>query len=87
MTDQDEIKLPPLPTRTLTVHSDADLIRYARKAVRVPIIEPLRIAHCWEHTPLDYYRYGEYPRFLRPVGAHEPRSKWQIIDALDGGQQ
>ena len=53
----------------------------ARKAVLVPIIEPMHIAHCWEHTPLDYYRYGEYPRFLRPVGAHEPHSKRQIIDA------
>ena len=45
--------------------------------IRVPVIEPLRIAHCWEHTPLDYYRYGEYPRFLRPVDAHQPRWEWK----------
>lgn len=40
----------------------------------VPVIEPLDIRTCWEHTPLDYFRYGEYPRFLRPVGAHQPRT-------------
>lgn len=45
--------------------------------VLVPIIEPLHISHCWEHTPLDYYRYGEYPRFIRPIGAHQPRAKWE----------
>ena len=33
MTDRDEIELPPLPTRTLTVHSDDDLMDYARAAV------------------------------------------------------
>ncbi len=26
------------------------------------------------HTPLDYYRLGEYPRFIRPVDAHRPRA-------------
>lgn len=43
---------------------------------RIPIIEPLDFRRCnvFEHTPMDYYRYGEYPRFLRPVDAHEPRS-------------
>ena len=42
----------------------------------VPVIEPLdpRRGNVYEHTPLDYYRYGEYPRFLRPVGAHQPRT-------------
>ena len=45
--------------------------------IRVPVIEPLRIANCWEHTPLDYYRYGEYPRFLRTVDAHQPRWEWK----------
>jgi hypothetical protein len=34
----------------------------------------------WEHTPLDYYRYGEYPRFLRPVGAHQPRTEWRLVE-------
>ena len=47
--------------------------------IRVPVIEPLRIANCWEHTPLDYYRYGEYPRFLRPVDAHQPRWRWMRV--------
>ncbi len=45
--------------------------------LRVPVIEPLDIAHVFEHTPLDYYRYGEYPRFIRPVGAHQPRTEWK----------
>ncbi len=46
----------------------------------VPVIEPLDIRTVWEHTPLDYYRYGEYPRFLRPVGAHQPRVTVEIIE-------
>lgn len=46
-----------------------------RQLTLVPVIEPLNIRYVWEHTPLDYYRYGEYPRFLRPVGAHQPRVK------------
>lgn len=45
--------------------------------IRVPVREPLRISHCWEHTPLDYFRYGEYPRFIRPVDAHQPRTEWK----------
>lgn len=43
---------------------------------RVPTLYPVREQMRpgdWEHTPLDYYRYGEYPRFLRPVGAHRPQ--------------
>jgi hypothetical protein len=49
----------------------------------VPIIEPMehRRATVYEHTPLDYYRYGEYPRFLRPVGAQQPRSEWKLVKA------
>ena len=41
-----------------------------------PVIEPMdpRRANVYEHTPLDYYRYGEYPRFLRPVGASRPQT-------------
>ena len=54
-----------------------------RRWIRVPTIEPLMVAHCWEHTPLDYYRYGEYPRFLRPVDAHEPRWEWKLRAALN----
>jgi len=38
-----------------------------------PVIEPLTMHNIWEHTPLDYYKYGEYSRFIRPVGAHQPR--------------
>ena len=43
---------------------------------RKAVIEPLDMRTIWEHTPLDYYRYGEYPRFIRPVGAHQPRTEW-----------
>lgn len=44
--------------------------------MKVPVIEPLDIRRCnvYEHTPLDYYKYGEYPRFIRPVDAHQPRT-------------
>ena len=41
MTDRDEIKLPPLPARTLTVHSDADLMDYARAAAASKSTAPL----------------------------------------------
>ena len=42
-----------------------------------PVIEPLDIRrhNVFEHTPLDYYRYGEYPRFMRPVGWAQPRTE------------
>lgn len=43
--------------------------------IKLPIYEKLNMQTCWEHTPLSYYKYGEYPRFLRPVGAHQPRSE------------
>ncbi len=42
--------------------------------IRVPDIEPLDIRTCWEHMPLDYHRYGEYPRFLS--SPHSPRLPW-----------
>ena len=43
----------------------------------IPVIDPIEIRRCnvYEHTPLDYYRYGEYPRFQRPVGASQPITK------------
>lgn len=43
----------------------------------VPVIEPMdhRRGNVFEHTPLDYPRYGEYPRFIRPIGAHQPLKK------------
>ena len=34
----------------------------------VPVFEPLNIHNFFEHTPLDYYRYGEYPRYLSAIG-------------------
>lgn len=41
----------------------------------IPIIEPMdpRRGNVYEHTPLDYYKHGEYPRFIRPVDAHRLR--------------
>lgn len=50
--------------------------RYVWKLV--PVIVPMRPGD-FEHTPLDYYRYGEYPRFLRPIGAQQPRSEWRKV--------
>lgn len=46
------------------------------KWVLVPVIEQLTPAVVYEHTPSNYYKTGEYPRFLRPVGAHTPRLAW-----------
>lgn len=45
--------------------------------IRVPIREPLTIHSLFEHTPLDYYRYGAYPRFIRRVGAHHRQDSWK----------
>jgi hypothetical protein len=44
--------------------------------MKVPVIErmELRRNNVYEHTPLDYYKYGEYPRFTRPVDAQQPRT-------------
>ena len=33
-----------------------------------------RRCNVYEHTPLDYFKYGEYPRFIRPVDAQQPRA-------------
>ena len=41
--------------------------------MKVPIYEPVAWHNVYEHTPLDWHKYGEYPRFIRPVGAHQPR--------------
>lgn len=46
------------------------------KWILQPVIDPLYPVTAYEHTPADYYRSGEYPRFLRPVGAHRPRREW-----------
>lgn len=57
--------------------------------MQVPVIEPMefRRGNVYEHTPLDYYKYGEYPRFIRPVDAHQPRtvtvwSEQELADAI-----
>jgi hypothetical protein len=55
----------------------------ARKVwVRVPVLDPLNPISVWEHTPLDYYRCGEYPRFIRGpeerAGDHPWR--WEVRD-------
>jgi hypothetical protein len=58
--------------------------------VKVPIVEPLDHRRCnvFEHTPLDYYRYGEYPRFINTPGAHPPRWEWQLRPAeSESGRQ
>lgn len=49
----------------------------------IPVIEPMDPRRCnvYEHTPLDYYRYGEYPRFIRPIGAHRPLVKTVWVKA------
>jgi hypothetical protein len=56
-----------------------------KRWILVPVIEPLTLATCYEHTPLDVYRYGEYPRFTRPPGAHQPRTEWKLVEALEAG--
>lgn len=32
-----------------------------------PIIEELTAYNVYEHQPLNYYKYGEYPRFQMPI--------------------
>ena len=45
--------------------------------IRQPVPETLHVSTVYEHTPLDVYRYGEYPRVLRPVGANQYlRTEW-----------
>jgi hypothetical protein len=45
------------------------------KWIRVPIIKEIDPRTMWEHPPLDYYKYGEYPRFIRPP--HSPDCEWK----------
>jgi hypothetical protein len=46
--------------------------------LRVPVPERLNPWNVHEHTPL--YCYKEYPRFIRPVGAHAaPQWKWKLV--------
>ena len=43
--------------------------------ISIPVPEEISFVHhtVFEHTPLDYYKYGEYPRFISPVGWHRHR--------------
>lgn len=52
----------------------------ARKWIEVPVIEPIDPRYVWEHTPVDYYRYGEYPRIIRPVRPPECKTQWRLAD-------
>lgn len=52
---------------------DYELMKF--RWIRQPIQEKLNMFNMWEHTPLDYYRYGEYPRFLRSV-RNDPQWEW-----------
>lgn len=56
-------------------------LRVKGRWMLVPVLERLTPATVYEHTPLAAYRHGEYPRFIRPVGAHQPRSEWKFIPA------
>ena len=51
----------------------------------VPIIKPLDVRSVYEHTPLDYYRYGEYPRFIRPPRRPECKAEWKRVPHAAGG--
>ena len=42
------------------------------KFVKKPIKYVVDIHNLYEHQPLDIYKYGEYPRFITPVGHNEP---------------
>lgn len=46
--------------------------------IRVPVPMQLTPSTVHEHTPLDPYRYGEYPRFIRPV-RDETRWEWRKL--------
>lgn len=55
----------------------------------VPVIVPFNpIKNPWqfEHPPLDYARYGEYPRFLSAPGEMDrmagPRSELKAVEVL-----
>lgn len=46
---------------------------------REPVLVPPnpRTFTLYEHPPLDYFRYGEYPRDVVPPGAHGfPPTRW-----------
>lgn len=43
---------------------------------RRPIIKKLTMQNIWEHTPLDYYRYGLYPRYISGIRTGELPFEW-----------
>ena len=47
------------------------------RLVKIPIIEPLDYLNVWEHTPVDFFKYGQYPRFIRPI--RPPYIKYEIM--------
>ena len=51
----------------------------------VPIIKPLDFRFVYEHTPLDYYGRGEYPRFIRPPRPPECEVAWKRVPHAAGG--
>ena len=46
------------------------------KLVKVPIFEPITRFNIYEHTPADFYKYGQYTRFIRPI--RPPYIKYEI---------
>ena len=55
--------------------------------ILVPIIEPLRLPLIYEHPPVAPGKYGEYPRFIRPV-RNECRTELRMVAGIsfEGGR-
>lgn len=51
------------------------------KRIRVPIVGRLPLHLMYEHPPLNYYKYGEYPRFIRPPHDNAPPWEWRWVRA------
>ena len=49
----------------------------------VPIVDRPRYADMMEHTAVDMYRYGEYPRYINPPGWRQPRTKEVLMEFSD----
>lgn len=49
--------------------------------VFIPILDKLDVRNIYEHTALDAHK-NEYPRFIRPVGCHKPKSKIVWVEAI-----
>lgn len=35
--------------------------------IKKPLVKKLTMQNIWEHEPLDYYRYGLYPRYISGI--------------------